>query len=63
VKLPGVIATPVAPVVDQLSELLEPDEMLLGFAVNELIVGLLAALTVTVTVKLTDPAEFFAVKV
>jgi hypothetical protein len=63
VKLPGVMAMLVAPVVDQLSVLLEPEEMLAGFAVKELIDGLLAAFTVTETSALVEPAEFLAVNV
>ena len=39
VKLPGVIATLVAPVVDQESVLLDPAFMLAGLALNELMVG------------------------
>jgi hypothetical protein len=63
VKFPGVIAMLVAPVADQLSVLLEPEEILVGFAVKELIDGLLVTFTVTVTVELTEPAEFVADKV
>jgi hypothetical protein len=63
VNVPGVIAMPVAPVVTQLNVLLEPEFTLAGFAVKELIVGLLAAFTVTVTVDVTDPAIFVAVSV
>ena len=37
--------------------------MLVGFALNELIVGLLAAATVTVAVEVTAPAAFVAVSV
>jgi hypothetical protein len=58
-----VIAILVAPVVTQLSVLLEPELMLAGFAVKELIVGLLGAFTVTVTVDVTEPAVFVAVNV
>lgn len=64
VKVPGVMAMEVAPEVNQLSELLEPELMLVGFAAKELIVGLLGAeLTVTVAVMVTDPAELVAVSV
>jgi hypothetical protein len=64
VKLPGVIAMLVAPLVAQLSVLLESALMLLGLAVNELMVGLPdAALTVTVAVEVAEPAEFVAVSV
>jgi hypothetical protein len=61
VKLPGVIARLLAPVVDQLRLLLEIPG---GLAENELIVGLLAAaFTVTVTVNVDEPAELVAFKV
>jgi hypothetical protein len=63
VKVPGVIAMPVAPIVAQLSVLLAPDAILAGFAVNELITGLVAPLTVTVKVAVVDPAAFVAVSV
>lgn len=64
VKLPGVIARLLAPVVDQLRLLLEPELILVGLAENELIAGLFAAgFTVTVTVNVDDPTEFVAVKV
>jgi hypothetical protein len=63
VKVPGVMAIFVAPVVAQLSVLLDPEVMLVGFALNELIVGLPAAFTVTVTVEVADPEEFVAVSV
>jgi hypothetical protein len=60
---PGVIATLVDPLVVQLKVLLEPEPMLAGVALNELIVGLVAAFTVTVTVEVVDPAAFVAVRV
>jgi hypothetical protein len=60
---PGVIATLVAPLVVQLKVLLEPEAMLAGVALNELIVGLFAAFTVIVTVEVVDPAAFVAVTV
>lgn len=59
VKAPGVMATLVAPVVDQLS-VLEPELMLVGLAVNELITGRLP--TVTVTAAVVDPAALVAVR-
>ena len=40
VNVPGVMAIVAAPVVAQLSVLLEPEAMLAGLAVKELIVGL-----------------------
>lgn len=63
VKLPGVIAMLVAPLVAQLKVLLAPDAMLDGAAVNELIAGLPAVLTVTVAVDVIEPAAFVAVRV
>jgi hypothetical protein len=63
VNVPGVIAMLVAPVVTQLNVLLEPEAMLVGLAVKELIVGLLGAVTVTVAVEVTDPAALVAVSV
>jgi hypothetical protein len=61
VKVPGVMATLVAPVVDQLSVLLEPEVMLVGLAVNAVITG--RPVTVTVTVAVVDPAALVAVSV
>jgi hypothetical protein len=46
VKVPGVMEMLVAPVVAQLSVLLEPEAMLVGLAVKEAIFGLPAALAV-----------------
>jgi hypothetical protein len=65
VKEPGVIAILVAPLVDQLSVLLEPELMLVGLAAKELMVGLveLVVFTVTVTVEVVEPEELVAVSV
>ena len=63
VNVPGVIAIEVAPLVAQLNVLLEPELMLVGFAANELIVGLLVAVTVTVAVDVTEPVALVAVNV
>jgi len=63
VNVPGVMAMVVAPVVAQFNVLLDPEVMLVGMAVKELIVGLLAALTVTVRVDVAEPAEFVTVSV
>lgn len=64
VNVPGAIATLVAPDVAQLNVLLDPDAMLVGLEVNELIVGFDGvAVTVTEAVAVTDPALFVAVKV
>jgi hypothetical protein len=64
-KLPGVMAMLVAAVVVQFSVLLEPDVILVGRAVNELIVGfgLLIAFMVTVKVDVAEPALLVAVSV
>ena len=63
VNVPGVMAILLAPIVAQLSVLLNPDAILAGLAVNELIVGLAAAVTVTVSVDVLEPAAFVAVSV
>ena len=64
VNVPGVMAIEVAPVVDQLKELLDPELMLVGLAENELIAGALPDdVTVTVAVMVTEPAELVAVRV
>jgi len=53
----------VAPLVAQLSMLPEPDVMLAGLAVNELIVGLLAGWTVMIDVAVAEPEALVAVSV
>jgi hypothetical protein len=53
----------VAPLVVQLSVLIPPSVMFVGFAVNELIVGRLGCVTVTVTVAVAVPVVFVAVSV
>jgi hypothetical protein len=63
VNVPGVMAMLVAAVVVQLSVLLEPEIILVGRAVKELMVGLLAAFTVRVRVVVVDPAALVAVSV
>jgi hypothetical protein len=63
VKVPGATAMLVAPVVAQVSVLLEPELTLVGFAVKELMVGLVGTFTVTVAVAVVDPAAFVAVSV
>jgi hypothetical protein len=63
-KPPGLMARLVAPVVDQFKLLLAPAVMLPGLAVKELMAGLLpVAVTVTVEVEVTEPAELVAVRV
>jgi len=58
------MAIEVAPVVDQVRELLEPELMVVGLAEKELMVGLAGAgVTVTVVVMVTEPAELVAVSV
>jgi type III secretory pathway component EscT len=64
VNVPGVMARLVAPVVTQLSVLLEPELMLAGLAVNELIVGaFIGTVTVTVAVAVVEPPALVAVSV
>jgi hypothetical protein len=63
VKVPGVMAILVAPVVAQLSVLLEPDVILVGLAEKESIVGLLDVFMVTVSVEVVEPAALVAVSV
>ena len=63
VNVPGAMARPVAPVAAQLSVLLEPEVILVGIAVKELIIGLLAVFTVTVSVDVVEPAALVAVSV
>ncbi|MGA3011050.1 MAG: hypothetical protein ABSD72_12395 [Terracidiphilus sp.] len=64
VNVPGVMAILAAPLVDQLSVVLEPELMLVGLAAKELITGTLPVLfTVTVCVDVTEPARLVAVSV
>ena len=63
VNVPGVMAMLVAPVVSQLSVLLDPEVILVGLAVKELIVGLLGAVTVRVSVDVVEPVALVAVSV
>jgi hypothetical protein len=63
VNVPGVMAMDVAPDVVQLKMLVPPEEIPLGLAVNEVMVGLLGRFTVTVTVAVVDPVELVAVMV
>jgi hypothetical protein len=63
VNVPGVMARLLAPFVTQLSVLLEPDVILEGLALKELISGLLAVFTVTVSVDVVEPAALVAVSV
>jgi len=64
VKVPGVMAMLVAPLVAQLSVLLEPDVMLVGLAVKVLMVGLVGAgFTVTIAVAVMEPAALVIVRV
>jgi hypothetical protein len=59
-----VIAMLVAPLVAQLNELLAPELILDGFAVNEVMAGFVGVvLTVTVAVEVTEPAALVAVSV
>ena len=63
VKVPGVMATLVAPVADQVSLPLEPEAMVAGLAVREPITGLAAPVTGTVTVAVVEPVALDAVRV
>jgi hypothetical protein len=63
VKVPGVMAMVVAPVVTQLNVLLAPELMLVGFAVKDVMVGLASAAMVTVAVAVIEPAVLVAVRV
>lgn len=65
VNVPGEMAMLAAPVVTQLSVLLEPEVILVGLAVKELISGGLGLLgvTVTVTVDVLEPEALLAVSV
>jgi len=63
VKVPGVMAIALAPVVDQLSLLAAPEVILAGLAVKETMIGLFVDVTVTVTVDVAEPAAFAAVNV
>ncbi len=63
VYVPGVMVIDVAPVVDQFSVLLAPEVMLAGLAANELMTGLIAEPTVTVSVASVEPLALVAVRV
>jgi hypothetical protein len=63
VKVPGVTAMVVAPVVAQVRVVLEPELIVVGFAVKELMAGLVGAFTVTVAVAIVEPVAFVAVRV
>ena len=63
VNVPGVMAIVVAPLVVQLNMLLEPELILVGLAVKELIVGLLPVFTVTVSADVVEPVALVAVSV
>jgi hypothetical protein len=57
------MARVVAPIVAQLSVLLAPEVILVGFALKELITGLLGAFTVTVSTEVAEPEALVAVSV
>ena len=61
VNVPGVMAMPAAPEVDQVSVLLDRGLMLVGLAVNELITGSADAETTTCAEAVTEPAALVAV--
>jgi len=60
---PGVMATVAAPAVAQLNLLLDPEVIVVGLAVKELMIGLTVEITVTVTVDVAEPAALVAVSV
>ena len=60
---PGEIDMPVAPVTAQLKVLLAPEVRFEGATENELMIGLLGELTVTVTVAAAEPTSLVAVNV
>jgi hypothetical protein len=62
-RFPGAMLSVVAPDVVQLSVLIPPSVMLVGLAVNELIVGKLGWVTVTVTIDVAVPVVFVAVSI
>jgi hypothetical protein len=62
-RFPGAILSVVAPEVVQLSVLIPPRVMLVGLAVNELIVGRVGWVTVTVNIDAAVPVLFVAVSV
>lgn len=62
-KPPGAMERLVAPTVTQLNVLLAPDVMFVGLAVKELIAGLPAPFTETVSIDVLDPAGLVAVSV
>lgn len=62
-RFPGAMFSVVAPEVVQLSALIPPSEMLVGLAVNELIVGSVGWVTVTTSVAVAEPVVFVAVRV
>ena len=63
VNVPGVMARLVAPVVAQLSMLLEPEVTLAGLAVKDLITGLSTAFTARVSLDVVEPTAARAVRV
>lgn len=63
VKVPGAMEMLFAPVTVQLSVLLAPAMILVGFEVKEPMVGLVAAATVTVSLDLAEPVALVAVNV
>jgi hypothetical protein len=63
VNVPGVMAILVASLVSQFSVLLEPEVILVGLAVNKLMVGLSSVVTVTMSVAVVEPAALVAVNV
>jgi len=60
---PGVMAIVAAPAVAQPNLLLDPEVIVVGLAVKELMIGLIVEITATVTVDVAEPAALVAVSV
>ena len=58
VNVPGVIPILVAPVVTHLNVVPAPELMVVGLAANELIMGFVTAVTVTVRLAVARPKAF-----
>jgi hypothetical protein len=65
VNVPGVMAILVVPAAAQLNVLLEPEVILVGLAVKELIVGVPVpdVFTITVSIAVVEPEALVAVSV
>ncbi|MGB7281756.1 MAG: hypothetical protein WBE13_05790 [Candidatus Acidiferrum sp.] len=63
VNVPGVMLMLVAPAVTQLRVLLVPELMLVGLAVNDVMVGLARVMMVSIALAVVAPALLVAVSV